>query len=392
MPTISCSLMSNCALATEFKQSTTGNMRSIISAPRVHRPPIRKIIDIMIATPGPDDAGCSDEKPWLKILAKYRQPRAGRSIFELAVTAIPFVALWALTMVAVSYGIWWGLALTLPAAAFLLRLFMIQHDCGHGSFFGRRWLDDWTGRAIGVLTLTPYDYWRRAHAEHHASAGNLDERGIGDITTLTIREYQDLSWRGRLVYRLYRHPLVMFGIGPAWLFLIKQRLPFGMLRSGYLPWVSTMATNVAVAVIVAVMIWTLGVLPFLAVHLPIVLLAAAAGVWLFYVQHQFEETHWSKKPEWQFQQAALHGASHYDLPLPLKWLTGNIGIHHVHHLSSRVPYYRLPEVLRDHPELGEIGRITLFESLRCVKLTLWDESSNRLVSFKEARGLVSAAH
>lgn len=336
---------------------------------------------------GTADAGRSDEKPWLKILAKYRQPRSGRSAFELAVTAVPFVLLWVATMIAVSEGIWWGLILTIPAAAFLLRLFMIQHDCGHGSFFGRRWLDDWTGRSIGVLTLTPYDYWRRAHAEHHASAGNLDERGVGDITTLTIEEYYNLSRWNRLGYRLYRHPLVMFGVGPAWLFLIKQRLPFGMFQSGYLPWVSTMATNAAIAVLTGALIWMIGLLPFLAVHLPITLLAGAAGVWLFYVQHQFEETHWSKNPDWQFPKAALHGASHYDLPLPLRWITGNIGVHHVHHLSSRVPFYRLPEVLRDHPELGDIGRITLLQSLGCVKLTLWDESSARLVSFKEAAQL-----
>ena len=338
----------------------------------------------MISASGPYDASRIDEKSWLKVLAKYRQPHSGRSVFELAVTAIPFVLLWGLAMVSVWYEIWWGLILTLPAAGFLLRLFMIQHDCGHGSFFGRRWLDDWTGRTIGVLTLTPYDYWRRAHAEHHASAGNLDERGVGDITTLTIEEYRALSRWSRLGYRLYRHPLVMFGVGPAWLFLIKQRLPFGMFRSGYVPWVSTMATNAAVALFVGAMIWMTGLLPFLTVHLPITLMAAAAGVWLFYVQHQFEDTHWSKKPEWQFQTAALHGASHYDLPLPLRWITGNIGVHHVHHLSSRVPFYRLPEVLRDHPELGDIGRITLWQSLRCVRLTLWDEKNSRLVSFKEA--------
>lgn len=328
-----------------------------------------------------------NEKAWLKILAGYRQPRAGRSLIELAVTAIPFALLWAGTWAAVYSGFWLGLILIVPAAAFLLRLFMIQHDCGHGSFFARRRIDDWTGRVIGVLTFTPYDYWRRAHAEHHASAGNLDERGVGDITTLTVEEYNARSWRGRLVYRLYRHPLVMFGIGPAWLFLFKQRLPFGMMRSGLSPWVSTMATNLAIAIISAVLIWAIGILPFLLVHLPIVLLAGAAGIWLFYVQHQFEETHWSKKPEWQFQHAALHGASHYDLPLILRWITGNIGIHHVHHLSSRIPYYRLPEVLKDHPELAGIGRITLMESLRCVKLVLWDQQNQRLISFRDAAKL-----
>lgn len=268
---------------------------------------------------------------------------------------------------------------------------MIQHDCGHGSFFARRGLDDWVGRLLGVLTLTPYDYWRRAHAAHHASAGNLDERGVGDITTLTVAEYRSLSRSGRLGYNLYRHPLVMFGIGPAWLFLFKQRLPFGMMRSGALPWVSTMATNAAIVVLAGVMAWLIGIEPFVAIHLPIVLLAGAAGVWLFYVQHQFETTHWAKGDDWHFPEAALHGASHYDLPLVLRWITGNIGIHHVHHLSSRIPYYRLPEVLRHHPELASIGRITLWESLKCVKLVLWDERSRKLLSFRDAAQVSAGA-
>jgi omega-6 fatty acid desaturase (delta-12 desaturase) len=326
----------------------------------------------------------TDERTWLKVLSKYRTPQASRSTFELAVTAIPFVVLWVLTWLAVHLGIWWGLILIIPAAGFLLRLFIIQHDCGHGSFFARRRFDDWTGRVLGVLTLTPYDYWRRAHATHHASAGNLDQRGVGDITTLTVSEYHGRSWWGRAKYRLYRHPLIMFGIGPAWLFLFQQRLPFGMMREGALPWISTMATNVVVTAVASLLMWAIGPVSFLVVHLPIVLLAGSIGVWLFYVQHQFEETHWSKAPEWQFPKAALHGASHYDLPLVLRWITGNIGVHHVHHLSSRVPYYRLQEVLRDHPELGEIGRITLWQSLHCVKLVLWDERNRKLVSFRQA--------
>jgi len=334
----------------------------------------------------PSGAGIGD-RPWLKILSNYRKPHRLRSAFELAVTIIPFAGLWALAYAAVHYGLWVGLLITIPAAGFLLRLFMIQHDCGHGSFFAHRHTDDWTGRALGVLTLTPYDCWRRAHATHHASAGNLDERGVGDITTLTVTEYRAMSRWGRLGYRLYRNPLVMFGIGPIWVFLFKQRLPFGMMRSGVQPWVSAMATNLAIAALAAGLIWLVGLGSFLLVHLPIVIFGGAAGVWLFYVQHQFEETHWSQGPDWQFQQAALHGASHYDLPGVLRWLTGNIGVHHVHHLSSRVPYYRLPEVLRDYPELRGVGRITLMESLRCVKLVLWDERSRRLVSFREARAL-----
>ena len=339
----------------------------------------------MNATDATAASGFDPDKPWLKILSAYRKPHVGRSTLELVVTLLAFALLWAATWASIHFGYWLGLILVLPAAGFLLRLFMLQHDCGHGSFFGRRGLDDWTGRAIGVLTLTPYDYWRRAHAEHHASAGNLDERGVGDITTLTVAEYAALSGWGRLGYRLYRHPLVMFGIGPAWLFLFKQRLPFGMMTSGALPWVSTMATNAVILVLAALLVWAIGLVPFLLIHLPIVLLAGSAGVWLFYVQHQFEDTHWSKPPEWTFQHAAMHGASHYDLPRPLRWITGNIGMHHVHHLSSRIPFYRLPEVLRDHPELTGLGRITISDSLACVKLILWDEASQRLVSLKEAQ-------
>ncbi|MCF6369632.1 fatty acid desaturase [Rhizobium halophilum] len=334
-----------------------------------------------------DLKGSSDlnASAWLKTLSRYRQPRTSRSIFELLVTAGPFAVLWLLAYLCLSHGIWLGFVVAVPAAAaFLLRLFMIQHDCGHGSFFARRSLDDWTGRLLGVLTLTPYDYWRRAHAVHHASAGHLDERGIGDITTLTVLEYRALSPAGRLRYRLYRHPLVMFGIGPAWIFLLKQRLPIGMMRSGAMPWVSTMATNVAVLALAAAMAFAIGLGPFLAVHLPIVLLAGAAGVWLFYVQHQFEETHWSTDDDWHFPGAALHGASYYDLPLVLRWMTGNIGIHHVHHLSSRIPYYRLPEVLRHHPELALIGRVTIRDSIRCVRLALWDEEQKKLLSFRDA--------
>ena len=324
-----------------------------------------------------------NDQAWPRILSNYRKPHRGRSLFELAVTLVPFVGLWALAAVAVNQGFWWGMVLTIPAAGFLLRLFMIQHDCGHGSFFAHRQADDWTGRVIGVLTLTPYDYWRRTHAVHHASAGNLDERGVGDITTLTVAEYHSLSRMRRLAYRLYRNPIVMFGLGPIWLFLFKQRLPFGMMRSGVEPWASTMGTNLAILVASAGLIWLTGLGSFLLVHFPVVALAGSAGVWLFYVQHQFEETHWSKSTEWQFQNSALHGSSHYDLPLVLRWMTGNIGIHHVHHLSSRVPSYRLPEVLRDYPELRSIGRVNIMDSLRSVNLVLWDEPSQRLIPFRE---------
>lgn len=338
----------------------------------------------MTSHPTTNDA-VQSARAWTKVLARYREPSTARSAFELAITIIPFVLLWTVTAIAVVHGQYWALVLTVPAAGFLVRLFMLQHDCGHGSLFARRGLNDWTGRVIGVLTFTPYDYWRRTHAVHHATTGNLDQRGIGDIDTLTVAEYQALSRWGKAKYWLYRHPVVMFGIGPAWLFICQYRLPFGMMRGGMTPWTSTLATNLGIAVPAALLIWVMGFWPFLMVQLPITLMAATAGVWLFYVQHQFEETHWSEQQDWNFQQAALHGSSHYDLPAVLRWFTGNIGIHHVHHLSSKVPFYRLPQVLEDHPELRDMGRITFLESLRCVKLVLWDENQRRLVSFRDVR-------
>jgi omega-6 fatty acid desaturase (delta-12 desaturase) len=281
-------------------------------------------------------AASSDVLAWTKILARYREPSRTRSIAELVITIVPLVLLWVLMWATLDLGYWFCLLLAVPAAGLLVRVFMIQHDCGHGAFFRHRLANDWVGRVLGVLTLTPYDFWRRTHAIHHASSGNLDQRGIGDIDTLTVREYLALSRWGRLRYRLYRHPLVMFGIGP-----------------------------------------------FLLVHLPIMLLAASVGVWLFYVQHQFEDTFWAEDRAWNVQTAALHGSSHYDLPGILRWFSANIGVHHVHHLCSRIPYYRLPEVLRAHPELVATGRLTLIESLCCVRLVLWDEGKRRLISFRE---------
>jgi acyl-lipid omega-6 desaturase (Delta-12 desaturase) len=323
---------------------------------------------------------------WVQKLAGYRQSSPARSLFELAITIVPFAILWSGMIAAVLAGQYWLFALlALPTAGFLVRMFMIQHDCGHGSFFADQRWNDRLGRLIGVLTMTPYDHWRRSHAIHHASAGNLDRRGIGDVDTLTISEYRSLSRLGRLRYRMYRHPLVMFGFGPFYLFVLQNRLPIGfMRRNGRMPWISTMGTNVGIVVLGAAAIWAVGLVPFVIVHGTVIVLAATIGVWLFYVQHQFEETLWDEAADWSVHEAALHGSSHYDLPPILRWFTANIGVHHVHHLSSRIPSYRLQEVLRDHPELRGVGRLTLWQSLACVRLVLWDEEARRLVSFREA--------
>ena len=325
-------------------------------------------------------------RDWAKALAPYRQASAGRGVLELTVTVPPFVAIWTAMLLASRHGQFWlSFALAPLAAGLLIRLFVIQHDCGHGSFFPSKLANDWVGRAISVLTVTPYDHWRRSHAIHHATSGNLDRRGIGDIKTLTVREYFARNWRNRLRYRLYRHPLVMFGLGPAYVFLFENRLPVGFMRKGARPWISTMTTNATILFAAALLILSLGMTTFLIVHLPVIVLAATMGVWVFYVQHQFEATTWDGATDWRQPEAALHGSSHYDLPLALRWFTANIGVHHIHHLCSRIPYYRLPGVLRDHPELAATGRLTLIESLKCVRLVLWDESRGRLVSFRDMR-------
>lgn len=276
-----------------------------------------------------------------------------------------------------------GMLGLLPAAGLLVRLFIIQHDCGHGSLFTSRRANDWLGRVLGIFTFTPYEYWRLQHAGHHATSGNLDRRGLGDIDTLTVKEYLSRGKFGRLIYRLYRHPVIMFGLGPAYMFILRHRLPIGSMNNGAKPWVSTLATNVGIAALSAVIIFAVGWKMFFLIQIPIVILAATMGMWLFYVQHQFDDTHWDRNTDWQRDSAALHGSSYYDLPKPLMWISGNIGIHHVHHLSSRIPFHKLPKVIEDYPELKEVGRLTLWESFRAVKLTLWDEERRELVSFRD---------
>ena len=321
---------------------------------------------------------------WLQVLDSYRTPSHLRGVLEIAITAVPFALLWIAMWASLQWSYLLTLAIAVPAAGFVVRLFMIQHDCGHGAFFRRRRANDWTGRVISVVTFTPYDTWRRSHAVHHASSGNLDRRGIGDITTLTVAEYYARPWWRRLAYRLYRHPLVLFGVGPAYLFLVQHRFPAEGKLTSWRSWLSPMATNAAIALVIMTVMWLVGVRPFLLVQLPIILLAASMGVWLFYVQHQFEDTVWTKDSAWTVHEAALHGSSHYDLPLVLRWFTANIGVHHVHHLCSRIPYYLLDRVLRDHPELRDVGRLTLLDSLACVRLVLWDETHKRMISFRQA--------
>jgi omega-6 fatty acid desaturase (delta-12 desaturase) len=329
-------------------------------------------------------------RDWIQVLATYRDPSAARSSFEIAVTLVPFIVIWAVAIFVLQYSYLAAFVLAVINGGFLVRLFCIQHDCGHASFFQNRKLSDWVGRCLGVLTLTPYHVWRRQHAIHHSASGNLDQRGIGDVTTLTVAEYLALSRFGRLKYRIYRSPFVLFLIGPAFIFLVQNRIPYGLMKSGASFWVSAMGTNAALIAGVVALVWLGGWAPLFLVVLPTWIVAASIGVWLFYVQHQFEDTHWAKGEEWQLHHAALEGSSHYVLPAPLQWMSANIGIHHVHHLYSRIPFYRLTEVIKDHPVLAESQRMTLLESFANARLHLWDEGQKKLLSFRSAHSLYLA--
>ena len=327
-------------------------------------------------------AGCPASRAELRaLIAPYLQPDSRRALLQLVTTVLPFLAVMAAMFAALAHGYFLAALLTPVAAGLLVRIFMFQHDCGHGSFFRSRRINDVLGCILGVLTVTPYTSWRQEHAIHHAGAGNLDRRGVGDINTLTTAEYAALPRLRRLGYRLYRHPLVLFGVAPAFLFLLWQRVPTGNPRRHWRTWLSVLATDVALVGLVAALVLFLGPLAVLLGWLPVILLAATAGVWLFYVQHQFEETYWEDQSSWNFYEAALKGASHFDLPPILHWFTANIGFHHIHHLSSRIPNYRLRECHDANPIFQAAPRLTLWTSLRCMRLALWDQNERRLVPF-----------
>ena len=328
-------------------------------------------------------------RSWIKVARAYGFPDR-RSVLQLLSTTLPLASLWYLMQMSLGIGYWATLLLAVPTAGLLVRLFMIQHDCGHHSFFHRRWLNDIVGRVIGVFTLTPYDHWRNAHAFHHASAGNLDRRGIGDIDVLTVEEYLALSVGRRFLYQLYRNPIVFFGIGPIYLFVIKHRFPFRSRPSGRRGVVSVCATNAAIGAVIAAAIYCFGVVDLLMVQIPVTLLASSIGVWLFFVQHQFERTYWERESDWNFSHAALRGSSYYELPGLMRWFTADIGIHHIHHLCSKIPNYRLRECLRDNPELRTAAkRLTFTQSIQCMRLALWDERQKRLIGFREAGVVMS---
>lgn len=313
--------------------------------------------------------------------ASFRGARPLIAYWQLGSTLALFAATIALMFVTVQTHYWLTLLLALPAGGLLVRLFIIQHDCGHGSFLKGRTANDLVGRLVSVLTVTPYEVWRREHAKHHATSGNLEERGIGDIDTLTVREYEKLpAWR-KVWYRIYRNPLFLFGFAVPFYFMVMQRLPVDHPLPRRQAWASVMALNLALVAFYVGLGFMLGFWNLLLVALPVVHIASAAGGWLFFVQHQFDEAHWNRPPDWDVQVAAVFGSSYYVLPPVLNWFTGNIGLHHIHHLNSMIPNYRLMECLKSSPDLQSLNRLTLWESFKCVRYKLWDEDTQKLVGF-----------
>jgi omega-6 fatty acid desaturase (delta-12 desaturase) len=326
-----------------------------------------------------------EQMDFRSLLAKYREPSLPRSIAQILTTLVPLFGLWALMffLMDASYGL--ALLLALPAAGLLMRVFIIQHDCGHGSYFKSKRANDFLGRFCSILTMTPYNCWRKLHAIHHATSGDLDRRGHGDIHTLTVDEYLRLSPGKRFRYRLYRNPLVLFGIGPFLQFVVLQRFNFGMPKSWHKERYSTYLTNFLLAATVVGLSFLMGLWRFALIYVPSAALGASIGVWLFYVQHQFEEAYWQYNGDWDYFKAGIKGSSYYALPRALQWFTANIGIHHLHHLDHLIPNYRLQECMDRHPELRAVNKITLWQSLGCFRLKLWDANQGKMVGFREVK-------
>ena len=316
-------------------------------------------------------------------LARYARPNLGRSLLELVTSVLPYLALSYAMYLALDVSYLLVLAIAIPASGFLVRTFILFHDCSHGSLFGSKRANAWLGTVLGLFVYSPFVRWRHDHAVHHATSGDLERRGGGDVRTLTVTEYNALPPRSQLAYRLFRHPLIMFGIGPIVALLIGPRMVSRDARPRMRR--SVIGTNIALALLTAALCWAIGPLKFLLIQGPTVMLAGSAGIWLFYVQHQFEDAYWQSSDDWNYADAALRGSSYLKLPAVLQFFSGNIGLHHVHHLNSRIPNYNLQRAHDENPVFQDVPTLTLREGMRTTRLKLWDEDAGRMVDFAAAR-------
>lgn len=336
-------------------------------------------------------------KALIKHCQSFKGAEAWRSLFQLITTSVMYFALTGFMLYAYTHQAYWFVALgMLPAAGLLVRLFIFQHDCGHGSFFNQAWANTLVGRLIGILTFTPYQFWKKAHNMHHATSGNLSRRSAGAIDTLTVKEFAQLSPAKQRLYRIFRHPLVVLVFGPPFhVFVMQRLLPVQQIPflKDYHPmpvaqsWQSIMSFNVALVIVYGLMGYLVGWGALFIAYLPIVVITAWAGGWLFFVQHQYENSYWQPDPEWNYYAAALYGSSYYVLPKWLQWFTGNIGLHHIHHFCALIPNYKLQPCLDSNPELQNVNRLTFLSSLKCVHLALWDEVKGRMVPFRDAQAV-----
>jgi omega-6 fatty acid desaturase (delta-12 desaturase) len=320
---------------------------------------------------------------WIEIIKKYNRPDLLRSLWQIVNSLVPYVIMWYLMYRSLEISYWLTLGLAVIASGFLVRIFIIFHDCGHGSFFRSGRANRIIGTIFGSLVFTPYEYWTNDHARHHQTVGNLDKRGHGDVWTATTEEYLGMTDRQRFIYRLYRHPLMLFLIGPFFFFVFFYRIPRRKMSRAERRGIHI--TNLILAVYITSLVLLMGWKAFLLIQLPVIYIATAAGVWLFYVQHQFEEVIWSRQPEWDYQRMAMEGSSFLKFPKILQWFSGNIGFHHIHHLSPKIPNYNLEKCHRENEMFNQIKPVTFVPSLRTIRLRLWDEKEGKLISFKQFR-------
>jgi omega-6 fatty acid desaturase (delta-12 desaturase) len=333
----------------------------------------------------PKDASRTDTSKWKEIVARYQKSSVRRAVWQIVNTLVPYAALWYLMYLSLAVSYWLVVPLAVLAGAFVVRVFIISHDCGHGSFFKSRTANDILGFITGVLTFTPYHHWRWEHSIHHSSSGDLDRRGTGDVWTLTVQEYLQASRWKKFSYRLARNPIVLFVLAPLFLFLIMQRFP--KLKAPLRERLSVYWTNLALLAIAGGLSWAFGFKAYLIIQLTVLMVAGTAGVWLFYVQHQFEGVYWERSGEWDYATAALKGSSFYKLPKVLQWFSGNIGFHHIHHLSPRIPNYHLEKCHEAEPLFQTVKPITLLGSLKSFTFRLWDEQKRRLVGYGQLKAV-----